>query len=83
MFFILRILALRILLFLLLFMIITEPAYAYIGPAIAFLGYLLGPLVAVIGAIVIILAWPAMSLYKKYKKNKAENTNDNVDDSSQ
>lgn len=46
------------------------PAFAYIGPAVAFLSYLLGPVVAVIVAIALMVLWPFIVIYKKRKKAK-------------
>lgn len=47
-----------------------ETAYAYIGPAIAFVGYLLGPVAAIIALVIMIIAWPARILWKKYRAKK-------------
>ena len=45
-------------------------SYAYIGPAIAFVGYLLGPVAAVFAVVGIILYLPIKALIKKVKKAK-------------
>lgn len=54
----------------------STPAQAYIGPAIAVVGYIAGPVVAVIAAVALILSYPAMALWRKYKKKKAGNEKD-------
>ncbi len=46
------------------------PAHAYIGPAIAFVSYLFGPVAAVVAAIGIILYLPLKMVWKKFKKAK-------------
>ena len=45
------------------------PAQAYIGPgvAVAFLGYVFGPIAAIAVALGLVLFWPARWLYKKFK----------------
>jgi hypothetical protein len=48
------------------------PAHAYIGPgaAVAFAGYVFGPLIAIVVALGLVLIWPARILYKKFKSKK-------------
>lgn len=46
------------------------PAYAYIGPVIAFVSYLLGPVIAIIAAIAMVLYFPIRAYMKKRKKKK-------------
>lgn len=49
------------------------PAFAYIGPAIAFIAYLLGPIAAIVVGIGMILSFPILKLYRKFKgKDKKE-----------
>ncbi len=50
------------------------PAFAYIGPAIAFIAYLLGPFVAVIAGIAMILSFPILKLYRKFKGKDKKKT---------
>ena len=58
-------------------LLIAKPAYAYIGPAIAAIGYLLGPVVAIIAAAAMILIWPVYRLFKRHKsKNQPEDKKD-------
>jgi hypothetical protein len=50
-------------------------AQAYVGPAIAFVGYIAGPVVAVIAAVVMLFAWPAWQLIQKIRgKSKKDGT---------
>ena len=50
--------------------------YAYIGPAIAFIGYLFGPIVAVLAVIAMVFYLPAKKMIKKMKaKNKTDEVN--------
>lgn len=60
-------------------MLLSAPAYAYVGPgvAVAFVGYIFGPIIAIAIAVGLILIWPARWLYKKYKKK-----NSNIEDES-
>lgn len=71
-------------LFYLLFFVIllrSSPAYAYIGPAIVFIGYLFGPIGALIAGILMILSFPFLKLYRKFCKKKEEGTEaDNKED---
>ena len=46
------------------------PAQAYIGPAIAFVSYLLGPFVAILAAVVMLCAWPLWKLVQKIRGKK-------------
>lgn len=52
---------------------VAVPAHAYVGPgiAVAFVGYLFGPVIAIIVAIGLVLIWPARWLWKKLKKKNA------------
>ena len=43
------------------------PAHAYIGPAIAFVSYLAGPIIAIGAAVAMLLAWPAWKLIQKLR----------------
>lgn len=58
------------------FLIALTPmsAQAYIGPGlgVTLLGYVFGPIAAVLGAIALVAYFPARYLYKKYKRKKAE-----------
>lgn len=48
----------------------AAPAHAYIGPAIAYIGMLFGPVAAVLVAIAMVLFFPIRSYLKKRKKKK-------------
>lgn len=51
------------------------PAHAYVGPAIAFVGYIAGPVVAVVAAVAMLFAWPAWQLIQKIRgKSKKDET---------
>jgi len=55
--------------------LVPMPAQAYVGPAIAFVGYIAGPVVAVIAAVVMLFAWPAWQLFQKIRgKSKKDDT---------
>ncbi len=56
-------------------------AHAYIGPAIAFVSYLLGPVAAIIAAIAMILFLPARALLRKRKKSRLAREGDTGSDS--
>lgn len=58
--------------FLFVCLLFIAPSYAYVGPAIAFVSYLLGPIAAVLAAIGIVLYLPVKKLLKK--KNTATDT---------
>ncbi|MFP4097369.1 MAG: hypothetical protein ACLFP8_02745 [Alphaproteobacteria bacterium] len=45
-------------------MSMTTSAYAYIGPAIALLGSLFGPVIALVAVIILTLFFPILKLYK-------------------
>jgi hypothetical protein len=62
--------------FLFISLFFLEPAYAYVGPAIAFVSYLLGPVVAVLAAIGIVLYLPVKKLIKKKNASKNEEQNE-------
>lgn len=55
------------------FLCLAAPAHAYVGPgvAVAFVGYIFGPLIAIAVAVGLVLIWPARWLYKKFKKKPA------------
>ena len=62
--------------------LVSFPAFAYIGPAIAFIAYLLGPVVAVVAGIAMILSFPILKLYRKFKgKDKKVPSEDKIDPS--
>lgn len=48
------------------------PAYAYIGPAFAFLAYLAGPVVAFLAVLGMILYYPVKALVRKRKQKAAQ-----------
>lgn len=50
----------------------SAPAYAYIGPAIAFISYLFGPVIAVIAAVAMTIYLPVRIYLKKRKKKAAQ-----------
>lgn len=52
--------------------LVVAPAYAYIGPgaAVAFVGYIFGPIAAVAVAVAMVLLWPLRILMKKMKAKK-------------
>lgn len=49
------------------------PAYAYIGPAFAFLAYLAGPVVAFFAVLGMILYYPVKALVRKRRQRKRRN----------
>jgi len=55
-------------------------AHAYIGPGIAFLSYLLGPVAAIVVTVGLILYLPIKKIIKKGKKKNSEDKNAKDDD---
>ena len=51
----------------LLLCLVPLPAHAYIGPALAFTSYLFGPVIAILAAVAMLLAWPAWKLVQKIR----------------
>ena len=56
------------------------PAHAYIGPAIAFVSYLAGPVVAVLAAVAMLLVWPAWKLIQKLRGKPVPGADDKKPD---
>ncbi len=56
------------------------PAHAYIGPAIAFVSYLAGPIVAVLAAVAMLFAWPAWKLIQKLRDKPVPGADDKKPD---
>ncbi|MCB1783126.1 MAG: hypothetical protein KDI13_03955 [Alphaproteobacteria bacterium] len=64
-------------------LLLTNPAQAYVGPgaAVVLIGYIFGPIVAVITAVGLVFLWPLYYLWKKIKSKKKKSADKDTSDS--